>query len=94
MLLETRAQQAAPLRTTNLTHGKFTNPILSKTERNGAPGASRERHSPEWRFVGWRFCVWMAAAHVSSETWGFCFTIESSDESDLDVRHGLLEYDE
>jgi hypothetical protein len=32
--------------------------------------------------------------HVSGETWGFCFAIESSDEIDLDQRRGLLEYEE
>jgi hypothetical protein len=35
VLLETRAQQAAPLRTQNLSHGKFTKPILSIFERVG-----------------------------------------------------------
>jgi hypothetical protein len=72
---------------------KVQNPHPLKIGKDAALGVSRERHSPEWRFVGWRFCVW-TVAHVSGETWGFCFTIESRDESGLDRRHGLLEYDE
>jgi hypothetical protein len=61
---------------------KAQNPHPFKTGKNAAPGMSRERHSPEWRFVGLRFCVWMAA-HVSGETWGFCFTIDRAMKSIL-----------
>ena len=59
--------------------------------------------SAGWLGVGWgrrmgeewtvRSCEFAWLAHVG-ETWSFCFAIESRDESDLDRRQGLLEYDE